>query len=136
MTGEIRIPIRTDKDIVRARHEGRTLAHRLGFEGTDLTLISTAISELARNILSYAVTGEIVITPAQHGNQKGIMVVADDLGPGIPDIERALEDGYSTGGSLGVGLPGTKRLMDEFHIRSENGKGTTVTVKKWLDVFQ
>lgn len=113
-----------------ARQTGRALAAQLGFSSADQTLIATAISEMARNILVYATSGEILLRAEQDG-RPGIAIIARDEGPGIPDIERALQNGYSTSGSLGVGLPGTKRIMDEFSIISEAGKGTTVTMKKW-----
>ena len=103
----------------------------MGFSDTDLTLIATAISELARNIVLYAKSGEIALKAVQQGDKRGIAVTAVDDGPGIPDISRALQDGYSTSRSLGLGLPGVRRLMDEFEITSEVSRGTTVTVKKW-----
>ncbi len=103
----------------------------MGFSSTDLTLIATAISELARNIVLYAKSGEIHLSSIEHGDKRGIAVVARDEGPGIPDIRRALQDGYSTSRSLGLGLPGVRRLMDEFEIVSEVNRGTRVTVKKW-----
>ena len=96
-----------------------------------MTLIATAISELARNIVQYARQGEIVLS-AVEGSRRGIQIVARDHGPGISDLELAMRDGYSTGGSLGLGLPGARRLMDEFAIDSEVGKGTTISMKKWL----
>lgn len=114
-----------------ARQQGRALATDLGFRAGDLTLIATAISEIARNILIYAKQGEILLRPVQDGVRRGILVIGRDQGPGIPDIERAMQDGYSTAKSLGLGLPGAKRIMDEFDIVSEVGKGTTVTMKKW-----
>jgi serine/threonine-protein kinase RsbT len=117
--------------IVTARQEGRALASRIGFSGSNLTVIATAISELARNILEYAKTGEVVIGPVQRGSRFGIVIIAQDRGPGIPDLSKALMDGYSTGKGLGLGLPGTKRLMDEFEIVSTES-GTTVTVRKWV----
>lgn len=126
------VPIRVDADIVIARQQGRALADKLGFTGSDLTRIATAISELGRNIIKYAGSGEVVLRVAQNGSRWGIRVLARDEGPGIPDISLALQDSYSTSGSLGLGLPGTKRLMDEFHIESVVGRGTTVTVVKWL----
>ena len=129
--GEI-IPIKSDPDIVVARQRGRELAAELGFSGTDATLIATAISELARNIILYAKCGEISLKAVQQGEKKGIGVVAHDDGPGIPDVQRALQDGYSTSRSLGLGLPGVRRLMDEFEISSGLNRGTTVTVKKWI----
>lgn len=107
------------------------LASEAGFPSSDLTLIATAISELARNIVLYAEYGEVVIRLEEVSGRTGIVVVARDEGPGIPDVEHAMQDGYSTSGGLGLGLPGTKRLMDEFEIESEVGRGTVVTVKKW-----
>jgi serine/threonine-protein kinase RsbT len=130
-TDERRIPIRSDADIVIARVRGRQLAQQLGFEGSDLTLIATAISEVARNIVKYAGQGELTLGPAQRGGQRGILVVARDDGPGIADLEQAMADGFSTSGSLGLGLPGARRLMDEFDIVSEVGSGTTVTMAMW-----
>lgn len=130
-SNEYRVPIHSDSDIVAARQKGRELAAQIGFVSSDLTIIATAISELARNILNYAQRGEITLNVVNHGDREGIIVVAKDEGPGILDIERALQDGYSTSRSLGMGLPGTKRLMDEFEIVSNIGVGTTVTVKKW-----
>jgi serine/threonine-protein kinase RsbT len=132
LVSEIRVSIGHDSDIVTARHRGREIAVEAGFKGTDLTLIATAISEVARNILTYAKTGEIVLSMAGGGARKGIVVVAVDQGPGIPNIEEAMRDGFSTGNSLGLGLPGAKRLMDEFSIESQVGQGTTVTMKKWV----
>ena len=129
---EIRVPIRSDADIVTARQQGRNLAQQVGFTGSDLTVIATAISELGRNILTYAGSGVIQLRPAHHGNKHGIVIVAHDEGPGIPDLDLALQDGYSTSNSLGLGLPGTRRLMDEFDLDSVVGQGTTVTVKKWV----
>lgn len=131
MASETRVPVEHDADIVAARQKGRELAVQAGFSGSDLTIIATAISEVARNIIVYAVRGEIVLSLAQQGGKRGIVVVAQDAGPGIPDIAQAMQDGFSTGKSLGLGLPGAKRLMDEFEIASAVGKGTTVTMKKW-----
>jgi serine/threonine-protein kinase RsbT len=125
------VPILSDTDIVVARHKSRELSGQLGFSFVDLTLIATAVSELARNIVLYGGTGEIQLRVVENGTKRGIVVVAADQGRGIADIPRALQDGYSTSGSLGLGLPGTRRLMDEFEIVSAPGKGTTVTVKKW-----
>jgi serine/threonine-protein kinase RsbT len=128
---ETRVAIDRDGDIVAARQKARELAIQVGFSGSDLTLIATAISEVARNIVVYANRGEIVLSAVQRGSRRGVLVIARDRGPGIPDIERAMRDGYSTGKSLGLGLPGAKRLMDEFEITSEIGKGTTITMRKW-----
>jgi len=130
--GGVCVPIHSDLDIMVARQRGRELAAQLGFSGTDLTLIATAISELARNIVVYAKSGEIIMTSVQRGEKKGIAVVARDEGPGIPDIRRALSDGFSTSRSLGLGLPGVRRLMDEFEIVSAPNRGTSVKVNKWI----
>jgi serine/threonine-protein kinase RsbT len=125
------VAINSDQDIVVARQRGRALAAELGFSATDSTLLATAISELARNIVSYARKGEITLKTIHGSSREGILVVASDDGPGIQDIRQALRDGFSTSGSLGLGLPGVRRLMDEFQIASQAGRGTTVTVKKW-----
>jgi len=127
----IRVPIKSDKDIVAARQKGRTLALSLGFSETDSTLIATAISELARNIVTYAKKGEVRIRAERQPSRRGIIVVAKDKGAGISNIKLALQDGFSTSGSLGLGLPGVKRLVDEFEIVSGNGRGTVVTIRKW-----
>ncbi|HKV04297.1 MAG TPA: anti-sigma regulatory factor [Candidatus Acidoferrales bacterium] len=127
----IRVAINSDQDIVAARQRGRALAAELGFSSVDATLIATAISELARNIVAYARRGEITLQMIHGSNRQGILVVASDDGPGIPDIRQAMRDGFSTSGSLGIGLPGVRRLMDEFLITSRPGRGTTVAVKKW-----
>jgi serine/threonine-protein kinase RsbT len=132
VTDVIQIAIRCDADIVLVRQQARLLAKELGFSGTDLTLIATALSELARNIVEYARQGEIVLSQIRQGNQRGITIIARDHGPGIADIERAMQDGYSTGKGLGLGLPGAKRLMDEFEITSGEGQGTTIKAVKWV----
>lgn len=131
MLNEIRVPILTDVDIIAARQSGRKLATELGFNHTDTTLIATAISELTRNIILYAKRGELVLRPLQNKDVKGIMVIARDDGPGIKDVPLAMRMGYSTSGSLGLGLPGVSRLMDEFKIDTQPGCGTTVTLHKW-----
>ncbi len=131
MTGELRVAVSREADIVTARQLGRELAAKAGFAGSDLTLIATAISEVARNIISYAENGEILLGLASKDGRSGLSVVAQDHGPGIPNIEQAMQDGFSTGKSLGLGLPGARRLMDEFQIVSAPGKGTTVTMHKW-----
>jgi serine/threonine-protein kinase RsbT len=125
------VAINSDQDIVAARQSGRAMAAELGFSATDSTLIATAISELARNIVSYARKGEITVKTIHASSRHGILVIASDDGPGIPDVLQAMRDGFSTSGSLGLGLPGVRRLMDEFQIASQPGRGTTVTVKKW-----
>ncbi len=128
---EVRVPVGADVDIVTARQKGRELAAQCGLSSTDLAVVATAISELARNIVRYAVRGEIVLRAVDNGTKRGIEVVATDDGPGISDVPLAMQDGYSTSGGLGLGLPGVRRLMDEFDIVSRFGKGTTVTVRKW-----
>ena len=131
MADDIRVAIASDKDVVQARQTGRELAARAGFSSGDQTVIAAAISEIARNVLMYARRGEILISVVLNGDHSGVMIVARDEGPGIPDIERALRDGYSTSGGLGLGLPGAKRLMDDFEIESVVQQGTTVTMRKW-----
>jgi RNA polymerase sigma factor (sigma-70 family) len=131
VAGEVRIPIQADADVVAARKQGRELAARAGFSATELTIIATAISEIARNIVMFAERGEIVVTLVGENSSQGVTVVARDSGPGISDLERALQDGYSGYGGMGLGLPGSRRLMDEFEITSEVDKGTTVTMTKW-----
>jgi serine/threonine-protein kinase RsbT len=131
MGDEIRVPIASDSDMVPARAEGRALATQLGFSRTDATLIATAISEIARNIVVHVGNGEILLQPLYEDRRYGLLVVAQDAGPGIPDVEAALDHGFASGKGLGLGLPGARRLMDEFHVASEPGKGTTVTMKKW-----
>ena len=126
----LRVAVRTDADVVAARQAAREVATRLGFSTTDVTLIATAVSEITRNIVRFADSGEVVVTELQEP-RTGISIVARDAGPGIPDVERALQDGYSTYQGLGLGLPGARRLMDEFAVVSEVGRGTTVTMTKW-----
>jgi serine/threonine-protein kinase RsbT len=126
-----RVAIQREADIVLARQAGRQLAAELGFSTTEQTLIATAISEVARNIVVYAVQGEIVLTRTDEGGRVGIQVEAIDAGPGIDNKDLALRDGYSTKNSLGLGLPGARRLMDDFTLESEVGRGTHVTMRKW-----
>jgi RNA polymerase sigma factor (sigma-70 family) len=131
VAGEVRIPIRGDADVVTARQQGRELAAQAGFSATELTIIATAISEIARNIVMFADRGELVVSLVGEPSRQGVTVVARDVGPGIPDPERALQDGYSGYGGLGLGLPGSRRLMDEFELTTELDKGTTITMTKW-----
>jgi serine/threonine-protein kinase RsbT len=126
-----RVVIRTDADVVTARQQARAMGAELGFSSTDLTLLATAISEIARNITAYAGEGEVALRVLHEGARSGIEVVASDEGPGIADVELALTDGYTTGRGLGLGLPGARRLVDDFHIESAPGRGTTVTLVKW-----
>ncbi|MBI4566672.1 MAG: anti-sigma regulatory factor [Planctomycetes bacterium] len=131
---DIAISISSDQDIVIARQRGRELAAKLGFSSTEQIAIATAISELSRNIVEYAKRGEVILslTPSQGNGRGSLQITARDRGPGIPDVALAMRDGYSTSRSLGLGLPGTRRLMDEFEIVSKPGKGTTVTIRKWI----
>jgi serine/threonine-protein kinase RsbT len=131
MEDEIRISINSDADLVTARAEGRAMAERLGFPRPDPTLIATAISEVARNIVVHVGGGEIVLRPFQESDRYGLVVIASDEGPGIRDVEAALRDEYSGRGGLGLGLPGARRLMDDFEVTSDADIGTTVTMKKW-----
>jgi serine/threonine-protein kinase RsbT len=128
---ELPVRIVCEADIVTARQLGRKCASELGFSSTDQTLIATAISEVARNMVEYARQGEIILSKLEQQGRRGIKVVARDEGPGIADIELAMRDGYSTGNSLGIGLPGARRLMDDFELDSAPGRGTTVTMQKW-----
>jgi len=125
------VTISADIDVMSARHRGRELAIGLGISGSDLTLLATAISEIARNIVQYAGIGEIEFRTVTHGGKRGLMIIARDTGPGIADIAQAMQDGYSTSRGMGLGLPGAKRLMDNFEIVSETGKGTRVSMIKW-----
>ena len=131
MSDELRVQIRSEYDIVTARHQVRELCTTLNFSTGEQTLVATCVSELARNIVEYAGSGEMAMGLADDKCRKGIVIIARDEGPGIPDIELAMKDGYSTSKGLGLGLPGSRRIMDEFAIVSKKGKGTTVTVKKW-----
>lgn len=124
--------IATDMDIIEARREARRVAVDLGFRGSEPTLIATAVSELARNILVYAKSGSLTIDRIVRGPRTGLAIAAHDQGPGIVDVDLAMQDGYSTTKSLGIGLPGARRLLDEFEVRSQVGVGTTVNGVKWL----
>lgn len=126
-----RVPIEKEGDIVAVRQAVRTMATALGFGVTDVTRIVTAASELARNVFLYAGSGVMTSRAVNCRGTTGIELVFEDAGPGIPDIGLALQEGYSTSGGLGLGLPGSRRLMDEMDLRSEAGKGTTVTARKW-----
>jgi serine/threonine-protein kinase RsbT len=126
------VSIKSAADIVVARQKARALAIQLGFSGSGPTVIAAAISEVARNIVNHAQQGEIVLSRLQENGRQGIQVVAADQGPGISNIERAMQYGYSSSKGMGVGLPGAKWLMDEFDIQSQVGKGTRVTMRKWV----
>jgi len=129
--GEMTIAIASDEDVVPARAEGRALASELGFSKTDATLIATAISEIARNILVHAGSGRVKLQPAFEDRRYGVVVEANDSGPGIPDVTAALREGFGTKGGLGLGLPGAHRIMDDFEIETAVGRGTTVRMTKW-----
>lgn len=132
VAGDIVVDIRNSDDIVAARKAGHQLALDLGFSLTDVTMIATAISEIARNITSYAGRGAVRIAVAERDGRTALVVRAEDDGPGIADIERALEDGYSTGRGLGMGLPGARRLMDRLIVDSKLGHGTVIEMWKWV----
>jgi serine/threonine-protein kinase RsbT len=126
------IPIESDADVVTARQRARQMAGELELTTTDQTLLATAISEVARNITTYATRGEVLLSVVRDDNgREGIQVIARDDGPGIENLERALRDGYTSGGGLGLGLPGARRLVDDFHIETAPGQGTKVTLVMW-----
>lgn len=126
------VAINTEPDVIVARQEGRLLAQRIGFSPVDQARITTAISELARNIIVYGVRGEVTLREVSgEAGKRGIEVLFDDQGPGIADLEMAMSQGYTSGKGLGAGLPGSKRLMDEFDIQSAPGQGTHITIRKW-----
>lgn len=125
------VNIKKEWDIVGARQVGRDIAKKTGFGTVDQARIATAISEIARNIYLYAGNGRICFEVIEKVNKKGIRMIAIDAGPGIRNISQVMEDGYTTSGGLGAGLPGVRRLMDEFDIKSEEGKGTEINAIKW-----
>lgn len=129
---ETRLSIQNEMDVARAAlHAGRCSA-ALGFDRTRSQMVSTAVSELARNIIKYATRGEVIMHGVARRGRKGIEIVVRDDGPGIENVEEALRDHFSSGGTLGLGLPGVKRMMDEFAVESAPGHGTRVTIRKWL----
>jgi serine/threonine-protein kinase RsbT len=129
---QTRVPIESEIDIVTARQKGRALALELGFDNGQATAIAAAISEVSRNIVEYAKSGEILLSVESRRGRRGLCVVAGDRGPGIADVNQAMQYGYSSRKGLGVGLPGVKWLVDEFLIESSVGVGTVITMKKWL----
>jgi serine/threonine-protein kinase RsbT len=131
MEDEVRVAVDTDADIVVARAEARAMAERLGFPRPDPTLIATAISEIARNIIVHVGRGEIVLRPIDDANRYGLVIIATDKGPGIRDLDSALRNDFSGRGGLGLGMPGARRLMDDFEVESDADTGTTVTMRKW-----
>jgi serine/threonine-protein kinase RsbT len=127
------VPINNEQDVIVARQEGRSLAQKLGFSAVDQARITTAISELARNIVVYGVRGTVTVREVTNtDNRRGIEIIFDDEGPGIPDIDTAMTQGFTSGKGLGAGLPGSQRLMDDFHIDNAAGRaGAHITVRKW-----
>lgn len=126
------LEIKSEADIIEARVRAKAIAEALGFNYMDQTRIATAVSELARNAYQYAGKGKMTIKPLNKQGRKGMEMVVEDHGPGIENLDRAMKGGYSTGGGLGMGLSGSKRLMDEFYIKTKSNEGTSVTVRKWL----
>jgi serine/threonine-protein kinase RsbT len=125
------VPILTSADVVLARQKVRQWALELKFTLVDQTKLVTAASELARNALDHGKGGQMLIEHVENSVRNGLKLVFEDRGPGIPDIEAALRDGFTTGGGMGLGLGGSKRLVNDFHIESAPGKGTRVTVVRW-----
>jgi serine/threonine-protein kinase RsbT len=132
MQVQTHVDINSEWGIVAARQAGRKLAREVGFGSVDQARITTAISELARNIYLYANQGQIRIEEVAESGKRGMKIIASDEGPGIKDLRRVMEDGFTTSGGLGAGLPGVKRLMDDFGIESEPNQGTVITAVKWL----
>ena len=129
---EKKLNISGEADVAYAALDAKNYAKEIGFSNSDQYMISTAVSELARNILVYAKKGTIYLKTIEEKSKKGVEVVAEDSGPGIKDTEKALEDNFSTGGTMGVGLPGAKRLMDDFQIDSRHNQGTKIIIRKWI----
>jgi serine/threonine-protein kinase RsbT len=127
----VRVPVSSDADVVIARQRARAVAVEAGFRPGEATLVATAVSEITRNIVQFAKRGEVAISPVEQAGRHGVTVVARDAGPGVADVEQALRDGYSTNGGMGLGLPGCRRLMDEFEITTEIDRGTTLVMTKW-----
>lgn len=126
------VTIQHGDDVIRARQSAREMARELGFVVADQIGIATAASELSRNAYQYSGTGKVIIQPVSRNHARGIEIVVEDQGPGIPDPEPALQDGFSASSGRGHGLPGSRTLMDEFEIESQTGTGTRVTIRKWL----
>lgn len=129
---EYRLTVDTEPDATRAIMQTRRSAVSAGFDSARVSMLGTVASELVRNILKYAGSGDLIVRVLQKDGRRGLELVASDRGPGIADIEHALKDHVSSSGTLGLGLPGVKRMMDELHIESTVGKGTIVTARKWL----
>jgi serine/threonine-protein kinase RsbT len=126
------IALEQEHDIVVARGEVRRMAAALGFTLTDQTRLTTVASELARNVVKYAGRGRLIAQPLDAGARRGLRLIFEDTGPGIPDLTAAMRDGFTTGGGLGKGLPGSRRLVHEFDIQSSPERGTRITVVRWL----
>lgn len=123
--------LKSNEDLVKIRKYGRLVAARMGFTENDQTVISTALSEICRNVIEYAEEGEVTV---EANHEKGcIMITVSDEGPGIKNVDKALQEGYSSGQGLGIGLPGAKRIMDEFEIQTSSGEGTTIKMQKMLN---
>jgi serine/threonine-protein kinase RsbT len=132
MTAELRGPIQNELDVRRVVLESTRYSQEAGFDEAPSRMIATAVSELARNVLKYAGSGEFRLRSVERPGGRGVEIEVSDHGPGIPDIEAAMSDHFSSSGTLGMGLPGVKRLMDEFSLESSPGQGTRVTARKWL----
>lgn len=129
---ETRLSIQNEMDVARAVLHTGSFCAALGFDKSSCQMIATAVSELAGNIIKFASRGELILRPISRNARRGVEAVAEDQGPGIKDLQQALQDHFSSSGTLGLGLPGVKRMMDEFDIESEPGRGTRVTIRKWL----
>ncbi|MDB5101265.1 MAG: putative anti-sigma regulatory factor, serine/threonine protein kinase [Cyanobacteria bacterium RYN_339] len=125
------VPVITEQDVILARQDCRALAQRLGFSAVDQARITTAVSELARNIVVYGVRGNVTLVELLDGDRKGVQISFDDEGPGIADVDTAMQQGYTSGKGLGAGLPGSQRLMDEFTLETAPGQGVHIRVRKW-----
>lgn len=128
----IRVWVRQESDVTRSIIETECMAKQLGFADFSAKMLATAVSELARNIIKYADRGQIIITPIEQNKRTGLEIICQDSGPGIVDVTQAMEDRYSSSGTLGLGLPGVKRMMDYFEINSTVSKGTKIIIKKWI----
>lgn len=131
-THETRLSIQTEIDVARAVLQAGRCCSALGFDQARSQMVATAVSELARNVIKYASQGEVIMQGVTRRGKKGVEIVVHDAGPGIADVEQALRDHYSSSGTLGLGLPGVKRMMDEFSIESALAQGTRVTIRKWV----
>lgn len=125
------LPMRSDRDVLKARSYANLLTSSLHFSNSERAMITIVISEIARNTVLYATSGTMLLKLVSQGDRRGLLIVVQDQGPGIADLKLAMQDGYTTSKGLGIGLPGARRLMDEFEIVSEVGKGTTITMTKW-----